>query len=287
MNWVMKETAVARPCCNPHRFDVIIRVMPRIQVDDIGLYCEVAGQGEPVLFLHGLGSSSAAWEFQRQAFASEYQLIMPDIRGHGRSDKPPGPYSMILLAADIVSLLDTLDIPAVHVVGLSLGGMIGFQLAVDRPERVRSLVAVNCGPEVVPSTFRERWAIWQRRVLVNLFSMERIAQTIGARLFPEPDQTELRQMAIEGFAANDKPAYKAATGAILGWSVRQRLGEIRCPVLLMASDMDYTPVATKERYLAEIPGAKLVVIENSRHAAPLDQPAAFNAAVGQFLASVA
>ena len=117
--------------------------------------------------------------------------------------------------------------------------------------------------------------------------MERIAESIGGRLFPEPEQAELRQMAVEGFVANDKAAYKAATGAILGWSVRDRLGEIRCPVLLIASDMDYTPVAAKEVYLAEIAGARLVVIENSRHAVALDQPGAFNAAVGEFLVSVA
>ncbi|MGD8585829.1 MAG: alpha/beta hydrolase [Chloroflexota bacterium] len=257
-----------------------------MQLDDIKLYYEAEGQGEPVLFLHGLGSNGAAWGFQRQAFAAQYQVIVPDIRGHGRSDKPRGPYSMALLADDIIGLLDALAVPAAHVVGLSLGGMIGFQLVVDRPERVRSLVAVNCGPEVVPRTFGERWAIWQRRLLVNLFSMERIAETIAARLFPEPHQAELRQMAVDGFAANDKSAYKAATGAILGWSVRDRLGEIRCPVLLISSDMDYTPVAAKERYLAEIPEARLVIIDNSRHAAPLDQPAAFNTAVDQFLASV-
>jgi pimeloyl-ACP methyl ester carboxylesterase len=257
-----------------------------MQVNDIEIYCEMEGQGEPLLLLHGLGSSSAGWQMQRQAFAAEYQVIMPDIRGHGRSDKPPGPYSMALFASDIVALLDTLDVPAVHIVGLSLGGMIGFQMAVDQPERVRSLTVVNAGPEVVPRTFKERRAIWQRQLLVNLFSMERIAETIGGRLFPEPEQAELRQMAIEGFAANDKAAYKAATGAILGWSVRDRLGEIRCPVLLIASDMDYTPVSAKEAYLAEIPGSRLVVIENSRHAAPIDQYEAFNAAVGEFLAAV-
>ncbi len=259
--------------------------MPKLQLGDIKFHYEIEGEGEPILFLHGLGSSGTAWEFQRQAFAPRYRLVMPDIRGHGRSGKPPGPYSMTLLAADIIGLLDALAIPAAHVVGLSLGGMIGFQLAVGHPQRVRSLVAINSGPEVVPRTFKERWAIWQRRLLVNLFSMERIAETIGTRLFPEPHQDDLRQMAIEGFAANDKAAYKAATGAILGWSVRQRLGEIRCPVLLIASDMDYTPVAAKERYLAEIPGARLVIIENSRHAVPLDQPGALNAAVGDFLAS--
>ena len=260
--------------------------MPKMRVNGIELYCEVAGEGEPVLFLHGLGSSSAGWQLQREAFTRDYQMIMPDIRGHGRSDKPPGPYTMALLAADIAALLDGLDIPAVHVVGLSLGGMIGFQMVVDCVERVRSLTAVNTGPEVVPRTFKERRTIWARQLMVNLFSMERIAETLGGRLFPEPEQAQLRQMAVEAFAANDKAAYKAATGAILGWSVRDRLREIRCPVLLISSDMDYTPVSTKEMYLAELPGARLVVIENSRHAVALDQPAAFNAAVLEFLASV-
>jgi len=260
--------------------------MPELQLNNIKLYYEIEGAGEPVLFLHGLGSSSASWELQKEAFASRYRLIVPDIRGHGRSDKPPGPYSMALFGADIVGLMDALEIPAAHVVGLSLGGMIGFQMAVDNPGRLLSLVAVNSGPEVVPRTLKEKWAIWQRRLLVNLFSMDRIAETIGTRLFPEPEQAELRRAAIEGFAANDKAAYKAATGAILGWSVRQRLGEIRCPVLLIASDMDYTPVSAKEAYLAEIPAARLVVIENSRHAVILDQPGAFNAAVGDFLSSV-
>jgi len=258
--------------------------MPKIQLNDIELYYEIEGAGEPVLFLHGLGSSSVAWQFQKERFAAEYQVITVDARGHGRSDKPPGPYSMTLFAADAVGLLDALAIPAAHIVGLSLGGMIGFQMAVDYPERMLSLTAANSGPEVIPRTFKEKRAIWQRQLLVNLFSMERIAETIGARLFPEPEQAELRQMAIEGFTANDKTAYKAATKAILGWSVRDRLEEIRCPVLMISSDMDYTPVSAKEAYLAEIPGARLVVIENSRHAVPLDQPVAFNAAVGEFLA---
>jgi len=267
-------------------FAAIISSMPDLRLRDIVIYYETDGTGEPVLFLHGLGSSSVAWEFQRQAFASRYRLIMPDIRGHGRSGKPPGPYTMALFAADIVGLLDALELPAAHVVGLSLGGMIGFQMAVDYPERVRSLVVVNAGPEVVPRTFKERWSVWQRQLLVNLFSMERIAENIGSRLFPEPQQAELRQMAIDGFAANDKAAYKAATRAILGWSVRDRLGQIRCPVLFVASDQDYTPVSAKELYLPEIPGARLVVIEHARHAVPLDQPQAFNEAVSDFLAQV-
>ena len=257
-----------------------------MMINDVDIYYQVAGSGDPLLLLHGLGSSSAAWQLQRESFSPDYKLILVDCRGHGRSGKPPGPYTMSLLADDTIKLLDALDVPAVHVVGLSLGGMIGFQMAVNHPQRLLSLTAVNTGPEVVPRTIKERLAIWQRKLLVNIFSMEQIAQSIGNGLFPEPEQAELRQMFIDGFAANDKAAYKATTGAILGWSVCHRLGEIQCPVLMISSDQDYTPVSAKERYLAEMPDARLVVINNSRHAVPIDQPEAFNATVREFLTSV-
>ena len=109
--------------------------MTKMQLDDIEIYYQVEGQGAPLLFLHGLGSSSAGWQYQRESFSKDYQVILVDVRGHGRSDKPPGPYSIAMFAADTTQLLDRLDIPAVHIVGLSLGAMIGFQMAVDQPER--------------------------------------------------------------------------------------------------------------------------------------------------------
>ena len=85
---------------------------------------------------------------------------------------------------------------------------------------------------------------------------------------------------------NDPKAYKAATNALIGWSVRSQLGRIQCPVLVIGGDMDYTPVAHKAAYVRELPNARLHVVQNSRHATPIDQPEAFNTAVLQFFHTV-
>jgi len=84
--------------------------MPSIQVNQIGLYYESSGQGEPLLFIHGLGSSSRDWEYQVPCFTERYRVVTPDLRGHGKSDKPPGPYSSLQFACDIAELIRSLDI---------------------------------------------------------------------------------------------------------------------------------------------------------------------------------
>jgi len=100
-------------------------LMPTARVNDIELYYETAGEGEPLLLLHGLGSSVRDWERQIPEMAKSYRVIACDVRGHGRSEKPPGPYSMSQFARDVAGLLRALDIPSVHICGLSIGGMIG------------------------------------------------------------------------------------------------------------------------------------------------------------------
>jgi pimeloyl-ACP methyl ester carboxylesterase len=252
-------------------------------VRDIQMYYEMVGKGEPILLLHGLGSNTDSWQFQRGPFAEQYEVILADVRGHGRTSKPPGPYSVPQFSEDVVALLAGLGVTAVHIVGLSMGGMIGFQMAVDHPEKVKSLTVINSGPELVARTFQDRKMIWQRKLVVNLFSMEKIATTIGGRLFPEPEQAEARRLFVAGFQQNDKATYKAATNALLGWSVREHIGQIQCPVLVISADQDYTPVSAKEAYVAELPNARLVVIQNARHATPIDQPEALNTAVLDFL----
>ena len=265
--------------------------MTTININGIEMYYEVLGAGEPVLLLHGLGSSSDGWALQRDAFSAKYRVILLDVRGHGRSSKPPGPYSVALFAKDVALFLDKLgsdveSTTAVHIVGLSMGGMIGFQMAVDYPEKVRSLTAVNSSPELVANDFKSRLSIWKRKLLVNIFSMEKIATTIGERLFPDPEQAAYRKMFQDEFAKNDKRSYKAATDALFGWSVRDKIGDIQCPVLVLSGDQDYTAVSVKEAFTAEIPGAKLHVIKDSRHATPIDQSKAFNTAVLNFLRSI-
>ena len=257
--------------------------MPILHLDDVDLYYELVGEGQPVLFIHGLGSSSRDWEKQIEFFASRYRLITVDIRGHGNSSKPPGPYSMLLFAQDVVALLETLGVGPVHVVGISMGGLIGFQMAVSWPEKVKSLVVVNCGPELVVRNFKDRVQVWQRLLIVRLLGMRKMGEVLGHRLFPEPEQEELREMLVERWAENDKRAYYKAMRALVGWSVADHIGRLRCPTLVIASDQDYTPVAAKQEYVARMPRAKLVVIGNARHAVTVERPEEFNAALDEFL----
>ena len=122
--------------------------MPVLELDDIDLYYETRGDGEPLLLIHGLGSSTRDWEHQVEYFARHYRVILFDARGHGRSGKPPGPYSMVLFATDAARLLQALDAHPAHVVGISMGGMFAFELALSNAEWVKSLVIVNSGPRV-------------------------------------------------------------------------------------------------------------------------------------------
>ncbi len=260
--------------------------MPVVNLESIALYYEEYGAGEALLFLHGLGTDGRSWEYQRDLFAEQYRVILIDVRGHGRSAKPPGPYSVPQFAQDIFALLEHLKIDAFHLVGLSMGGMIGFQMAVEQPERLRSLTIVNSGPELIAQNWKERWQILQRRLVLNFTSMEKIGEFIGERLFPEPHLAEYKTLFVQQMRENDPKAYKAATNALIGWSVRGQLGRVQCPVLVISGDMDYTPVANKEAYVREMPTARLQVIANSRHGTPIDQPEAFNTAVLQFLHSV-
>ena len=261
--------------------------MPSVNLENISLYYEEQGAGEPLLLLHGLGSNGRSWEYQQAPFAAQYRVIVPDVRGHGRSAKPPGPYSVPQFARDIFALLDHLQIDRFHLVGLSMGGMIGFQMAVDQPERFKSLTVVNSGPELVPRSLKERWQIVQRRLVLTFSSMEKIGEFIGSRLFPEPYQADYKKQFVQQMRENDPKAYRAATNALIGWSVSNQLDRIQCPVLVISADMDYTPVALKEAYMRQLPTGKLQVIHNSRHATPIDQPEAFNTAVLQFLHTVA
>ena len=257
--------------------------MPKIQVNNIELYYETAGEGEPVLLIHGLGSSVRDWENQIGDMARSYRVIAYDVRGHGRSDKPPGPYSVKQFARDAADLLQALDARPAHICGLSMGGMIAFQMAVDFPDLVRSLVIVNSGPAMVLKKRSQRALIALRFLIVRWFGMRTMGKMVAGPLFPNPGQEHLRETFMNRLAENDPRAYLDSLRAINGWSVMDRISAIRCPVLVVASDGDYTPVELKREYASLIRGAVVTVLKDSRHAAPLDQPAEFNRLVLEFL----
>lgn len=261
--------------------------MAHASVNGIQLYYELHGdESKPViLLLHGLGSSAQDWEAQISPFSRDYRVLIADMRGHGQSDKPPVAYTMSQFAADVVALLDMLKIDTVHVVGLSMGGMIAFQLAVDFPQRLSSMTIINSGPAVVPHTFRDRLNVWMRFWIVRYMGMRKIGETLAPRLFVDPDQEALRQTFIERWAANDPRAYQNALRAIVGWTVEDRIGAINIPTLIVAADHDYTPVSAKEAYIAKMPRATLKIIENAHHAVTVERPDVLNAVVLNFIGS--
>ncbi|MBI1891911.1 MAG: alpha/beta fold hydrolase [Burkholderiales bacterium] len=258
--------------------------MAQAHVNGIQLDYTVTGEGPALLLIHGLGSCKEDWEPQVVEFSRHYKVISFDLRGHGKSDKPEGPYNMQMFATDAAGLLKTLNIEAAHVVGISLGGAIAFQFALDHPSLTRTLTVVNSGPEAIVRTFKEKFAIWLRLFMVRRMGPAKLGQLLAKHLFPNPESKAAGEAFAARYAHNDKNAYRHAMLALIGWSVAAKIGTIRNPALIIAADQDYTPLSFKEAFVAKMPGAKLEVVRDARHALPMEKPAAFNAVLAQFLA---
>lgn len=258
--------------------------MPHLSLPNLDLYYETTGQGQPLVFLHGLGSSTHDWHDQVAEFSHSYQVITFDLRGHGQSSKPAGPYTMPLFAADTAGLLSALGIPSAHVVGLSLGGAVAFQFAVDYPATVKTLTIVNSGPSMGGIREQAEKEIDRRVGIVQQLGMRAMGQALSPNLFPKPEHAPLRERFVERWAENDPQAYIEATRSFLDWDVTDRLGSIRCPTLIISADQDYTPVAAKEAYIKLMPNAELAVIADAHHVTPMEKPHAFNAVLAEFLA---
>jgi pimeloyl-ACP methyl ester carboxylesterase len=255
----------------------------RVSIGDIELHVEEWGRGEPVVLLHGLGSSTRDWEYQVDALAARHRVIAIDARGHGKSDKPRGPYSIAMFADDVAKVIEKVGARPAHVIGISMGAMIGLELTARDPGSVRTLIAINSPAAVVPRTLKDRWQIFQRFAVSRAFGMRKMGEIIAGRLFPKPDQEPLRALFIERWAGNDKEAYMASLRAIVGWSVEDRLSQIRCPVLVVAGDRDYYPLEEKRKYVAKLKNGSLTLVRDSGHATPADQPAELTKILLDFL----
>lgn len=258
--------------------------MPFLAIRNLSMHHQVTGRGPPVLLLHGLGSSVEDWEYQLPALAPHHRVIAADMRGHGRTRGPAGPYSVSMFASDTAALLERLEPGPVHVVGISMGGMIGLQLALDHPARVRSLVVVNAGPRLDFDTAGDRLRLALRLALVRIAGMRVVGRKLAREMFPEPGQQEFRHKVRTRWARCDRRCYLASIRALLGWDVRHRLCEITCPVLVVRGVLDQTPMDITGRHLARMPHARRVVVEGSRHATVIDRAEEFNRLLLGFLA---
>lgn len=253
------------------------------EVNFISMYYESHGSGSPLLFIHGLGSSTRDWERQADVFAESHRVITVDLRGHGQSDKPGGPYTIELFSSDVVDLIEHLDLVPTSIVGISLGGMVAFQLAADRPDLIDRLVIVNALPDNVLLQ-QARGQIMIRKLIVKVLGLKKMGEVLGARLFPEEGMEQERAQMAQRWAENDKKAYQRSFQAAVDWpGVTGRLDGFDRPAIMISSDGDYVPVGLKQPYLDDLPWMRHVVIENARHGVPMERPERFNAVLREFL----
>lgn len=253
--------------------------MPSTHVKDINIAYTCQGEGATIFLLHGLGSCKADWQPQVKALAEHYQVIAPDLRGHGNSDKPTGGYSIPQFAADILGLMDAMGCQQAHMIGLSLGGMITLEFATRYPQRLLSATIINSTAAVPMDNWQIRRFFWMRLLMIRLFGPAFLGKKIAQHNFPAPKQAELRQQAEKQFGSNNRTAYYRSTKALMGWDVRPKLPTIPCPLLVISSDMDYTPVAAKQAIVDAVPNGELRVIANARHLLPMEHPDELNTAL--------
>lgn len=246
------------------------------------LYYQSTGVGPPLVLLHGLGSSSADWEYQVPVLARHFQVIAPDLRGHGASDRT-GDYGVERFAADTWALLDHLGIERPTLLGYSMGGAVAMQMALDRPGRIPRLILSNTLPSFRTDTLAKRWLLWSRLFLMDWLGPRRLSEVMTRRLYPRPDQAELRARVAKRNAENDKNVYLATIRALTRWSVRERVGELTMPVLAISAEQDYYLRHEADAFVAALPDGRGLHFPGTRHGLPLEMPEAFNRAVLEFL----
>jgi len=250
--------------------------MPKLNRDGVELYYEVHGEGPPVLLTHGYSSSSHMWEGQVAAFSKHFKLITWDMRGHGHSAYPDdqGAYTEAATVADMAAILDAVGAKTAVIGGLSLGGYMSLAFHLAHPERTEALLIIDTGPGYKSDAPREGW---------NATSIKR-AERLEAEGLPKGGGAETRTAPhrdATGLA-------KAARGMLTQHDARviSSLPDIRVPALVVVGADDTPFLAASDYMAAKIPGAAKVVIPNAGHAANIDQPEAFNAAVLGFLAGL-
>jgi 3-oxoadipate enol-lactonase len=241
------------------------------------------GEGIPVLLLHGLGSSWQDWQPQIEALSRFAEVFALDLRGHGASEPLREPVSVAELAEDVGEFIRVQAIQGCVLVGISMGGMVGFQLLAQQPELVGRLVAINSAPSFPLDSWALRGKVLLRLALIRLLGLKTMGRLLARKLFPYAEQSELRRRTAMRIGENDPVSYLHAIRAILGWSALPAVNGVDTPMLIVAGDRDYTPLAYKQAYVAALRNAELQVVSDSGHATPLDQPEQLNTLLERFI----
>lgn len=250
------------------------------------VHYDVAGEGPVLLLLSGRGGARSSWAPQVEAFAPHFRVITIDNRDAGESDPAAGPYTMADLADDAVVLLDALGVARAHVMGISMGGMIALQLALNRPPRVARLVLIATTAGGWPPQVRERLKLPPDGWIADPVERARrsYAEIVG------PASRALTTAEWEAVAARVRgnrltmEGYMRQNGAVAGHDVRARLAEIAAPTLVIHGDRDpLVPPGEGQALAAAIPGARLLLLPGVGHLPPFERPAEVQRAVLDFL----
>jgi 3-oxoadipate enol-lactonase len=236
---------------------------------------ESAGGGPALLMGASLGTTLRMWDGQLP-LAERLRLIRYDHRGHGGSPVPPPPYEIADLGRDVLALMDDLDLERASYCGLSLGGMVGIWLGAQAPERIDRLVLISTAAHLPPPE------LWQQRAgaVLEGGSMSLIADAVVER-WVTPDfaavHPELRADLRAMLAGTDAVGYAACCGAIERMDLRDDLGKVKAPTLVISGrDDPATPVEHQRLIADRIPGARHEIVAPAAHLAAVQQPEAVN-----------
>ena len=258
--------------------------MPHVKANDVEIYYELGGPADaPVVMLsNSLGTRLEMWDPQVPALAERYRVLRYDSRGHGRSDAPPGPYSIAMLGEDARALLDALGIANVHFCGLSKGGMVGQWLAAHHGDRLLSLTLCATASRMAPAE------LWNQRIEQSVREgmsslVDGVTErwfTAGYRATPRPEIEQVRAMIL----ATSPRGYGACCAAIRDMDQSEAVRSIRTPTLIVAGADDPATTIDVMRDLHErIRGSRFVEISQAAHLLNIEQAERFNETLTGFL----
>jgi 3-oxoadipate enol-lactonase len=251
----------------------------------VQIYWDEAGEGTPLLLIMGLGFPSDAWWRIRTELSKQSRTIALDNRGVGRSEMPPGPYPIALMASDAAAVLDAAGVASAHVFGISMGGMIAQEFALQYPARVRSLILGCTTPSGPRAVHAEPEATELLTARSEMLPEEAARAAIPFVYYPETPRERIEEDLAVRRPWYPKPeAYVAQLQGIFEWESYSRLQQIQAPTLVLHGEADrLVPVANGKLLAESIAGAKLVLLPRAGHIFWTDQTEASNRAVLEFL----
>ena len=257
--------------------------MPTIETNGVTLFYKVIGNGLPLVFTHGAGWDHTQWQPQIAHFANRFRVIVWDVRGHGQSTLPDGPVDSTDFSRDLVGLLDALDIRQAILVGLSMGGHISLQTAIEYPDRVAALVLMGT-PCTNRFNWRERLLVPINRWSARLIPMALMARWTGQSMAKY--STAAGQSIDQAMRQIPYERWQRIWYAVTSMESRSGLSQISCPTLILEGADDWL-VQHQQAYLAShIPNATHHVVQGAFHAMNWDNPEDVHRYMDEFVADL-